>query len=62
MMKLLSQFDEVLNATPFPRRLDGNISLGIAHGLLIISYAVDVFVSDQGLTYTGPQVAPNESI
>lgn len=31
-MKLFSQFEHVDNATPFARRLDGNISEGIAHG------------------------------
>ena len=32
IMKLLSQFEHVDNATPFALRLDGNISDGIAHG------------------------------
>jgi len=30
MMKLLSQFEQVESATPLARRLDGNISDGIA--------------------------------
>ena len=32
-MKLLSQLEDVLSATPFPRRLEGKISLGIAQGM-----------------------------
>lgn len=32
MMKLFSQFEHVDKATPLARRLDGNISEGIAHG------------------------------
>lgn len=32
MMKLLNQLEHVDNATPFARRLDGNISDGNAHG------------------------------
>lgn len=32
MMKLFNQLEHVDKATPFARRLDGNISDGIAHG------------------------------
>lgn len=32
IMKLLNQLEHVDNATPLARRLDGNTSLGIAHG------------------------------
>ena len=32
-MKLFSQFEAVLSATPFARNEDGKISAGIAHGL-----------------------------
>ena len=31
-MKLFSQFEHVDKATPFARKLEGNTSLGIAHG------------------------------
>ena len=31
-MKLLNQFEQVDKATPFARKLEGNTSLGIAHG------------------------------
>lgn len=32
IMKLLNQFEQVDSATPFARRLEGNTSLGMAHG------------------------------
>ena len=57
MMKLLSQLLAVERATPFPRRLDGNISEGIAHGLAMVGIS-DIRPWTRISTYTGPHDAP----
>ena len=57
-MKLLNQLLEVLSATPLPRRLDGKISLGIAHGLRTSLTFLPNSDDRESATYTGPQVAP----
>jgi hypothetical protein len=57
-MKLFSQLLEQLKATPLARRLEGNISEGMAHGLLLFSF--QTIIRRKIETYTGPHVAPKE--
>ena len=63
IMKLLSQFEQVDSATPFARKLEGNTSLGIAHGCsLSESVTIDLSAYENGSVDRGVHLSELNSL